>query len=252
MRLLADDFSSSLPILDLEYVPGRTLHWQNRVSEFSPSEVVMILDQGLAALTYLHELEPPIIHRDIKPANILVEHRNAHHIHIKLTDFGHSKDGHELRTRCGTERYLAPEIYAGAAMRQRGKRESYTCAVDIWSLGVMVDEYGFGLPDEGQADGVGWCRAIAEKLHMEDDSILADFLANDMLIVDTTLRSTARECREAAPKPDLMLAQHSSQASHPLSDEEDEGEGEGEGEDEGQGGEGRGAKDEGEGTRGER
>ncbi|KAK3311247.1 kinase-like domain-containing protein [Chaetomium strumarium] len=175
VRLVADDFSSSLPTLDLEYMQGRTLHWQSRVLQFSPAEVLMILDQGLAALAYLHELDPPIIHRDIKPANILVQHRTADHIHIKLTDFGHSKDGHELRTRCGTELYLASEIQANAATRHRAKRDPYTSAVDIWSLGVMVYKFGFGLPDLDLAEGPGWCQAIVEKLHMEDESALADF-----------------------------------------------------------------------------
>ncbi|GAB1311971.1 hypothetical protein MFIFM68171_02181 [Madurella fahalii] len=220
VRLVADDFSSSLPTLDLEYVPGRTLHWQSKVLQFSPAEVLMILDQGLAALTYLHELDPPIIHRDIKPANILVQHRTADHIHIKLTDFGHSKDGHELRTRCGTELYLAPEIQVNTAIRHRAKRDPYTSAVDIWSLGVMVYEFGFGLPDLDLAEGPGWCQAIVEKLHMEDVSTLADFLANEMLIIDALSRSAAKEWREAAPKPDLASMQRSSQASRVPSDDE--------------------------------
>ncbi|KAH6627386.1 kinase-like domain-containing protein [Chaetomium tenue] len=206
VRLLADDFSSFLPTLDLEYVPGRTLHWQNRTLKFSPNEVLMILDQGLAALSYLHELDPPIIHRDIKPANILVQHRTADSIHTKLADFGHSKDGHELRTQCGTELYLAPEIQANATIR-RDNREPYTTAVDIWSLGVMVYEFAFGLPDLSLAEGPGWCLAIVEKLQLENDSVLADFLANEMLIIDPAFRNTARQCREAAPKPGLVPGQ---------------------------------------------
>lgn len=169
MRLLADDLSSSPPTLNLEYVPGKTLQWQNKVLKFSPTEVLMVLEQGLAALAYLHELNPPIIHRDIKPANILVQNRTADHIHTKLSDFGHSKDGYELRTQCGTELYLAPEIQANAAVR-RDNREPYTVAVDIWSLGVMVYEFGFDLPDLRLAEGPAWCRAIVEKLHREDDS----------------------------------------------------------------------------------
>ncbi|KAH6630113.1 kinase-like domain-containing protein [Chaetomium sp. MPI-SDFR-AT-0129] len=157
------------------------------------------ISHGLAALAYLHELDPPIIHRDIKPANILVQHRTPRHIHIKLTDFGLSRDGHELRTQCGTELYLAPEIQANAAASHRAQRKPYTSAVDIWSLGVMVYEFGFGLPDPLSAEGIAWCEAIVDKLGVdEDESGLADFLANEMLVIEVPDRSTAKACRQAA------------------------------------------------------
>lgn len=61
-------------------------------------------------------------------------------IWVKTSDFGISKrvlDGEtELRTRAGTEGYVAPEIF-GLLDDQR-EDSSYTSAVDIWSLGCLL------------------------------------------------------------------------------------------------------------------
>ncbi|KAF2744334.1 kinase-like protein, partial [Sporormia fimetaria CBS 119925] len=78
---------------------------------------------------------PPIVHRDIKPENILVLSRSP--FHIKLSDFGLAKAGSYLETRCGTLVYTAPEIAQYCRPNSAGSPR-YTCAVDIWSLGVVV------------------------------------------------------------------------------------------------------------------
>ncbi|KAI1170348.1 kinase-like domain-containing protein [Nemania sp. FL0916] len=189
------DFSSpEHPILDLEFVPGKTLQYQDKKSQLSLSEVVMILSQGLEALEYLHNLRPPVAHRDIKPENILVQHCNAWGIHIKLADFGLSKDNEDLRTKCGTPLYQAPEIFS---------TKEYTLAVDIWSLGVMVYELGFGLPARLGKEGRAWCNAIVDKVFEDIMNVsnkstrdLLKFLANHMLMMDPELRSPATQCRE--------------------------------------------------------
>jgi len=92
----------------------------------------------LQALKYLHSQQ--IAHRDIKPANILLMSRKA--FCIKLADFGLSKDTSMLRSRCVTCLYIAPEIWSGY---------SYTAAVDIWSLGLVVFRYAYGLPEYGRS-----------------------------------------------------------------------------------------------------
>ena len=57
--------------------------------------------------------------------------------HIKLTDFGLSKDGLDLRNKeqthsmCGTPEYIAPEIIRG---------EGHGAVVDWWSLGILLFE----------------------------------------------------------------------------------------------------------------
>lgn len=52
-----------------------------------------------------------MIYRDVKPENILIDYEG----HIKLTDFGLSKEGLDksagmTESFCGTTEYLAPEI----------------------------------------------------------------------------------------------------------------------------------------------
>lgn len=170
----------------LEYIPLGDLEGHT----FSDDDSVTILRQGLSALTYLHELEHPVVHRDIKPGNILVRSRQP--LHIKLSDFGLSKEGNNLQTFCGTHNYLAPEVYEG---------RTYTSAVDIWSLGVVVYDFTYGLPSRD--DGVGekgrkWCGKIVEAAKDCDSDELVDFLLVAMLVIHPTDRHSARKCYEAA------------------------------------------------------
>lgn len=70
----------------------------------------------------------------MKPENILIDSEG----HIKLTDFGLSKDGmdelgqnNQTESFCGTTEYLAPEII---------KDKHYTYSVDYYSLGIVLLE----------------------------------------------------------------------------------------------------------------
>jgi len=113
-----------------------------------------ILWQGLSALADLHGRKPQIVHRDLKPGNILIWRRNP--LHIKFADFGLSKEGTSLKTICGTRTYLAPEV-ARAASVPRKQREKYKSAVDLWSFGLIILKYAYGLPHPGYGEGVSWC-----------------------------------------------------------------------------------------------
>ena len=68
----------------------------------------------------------------MKPENILLDREG----HIKLIDFGFSKQLADLRrdrvrTNCGTPAYAAPEVLIGAG---------YNYKADIWSFGILICE----------------------------------------------------------------------------------------------------------------
>jgi serine/threonine protein kinase len=50
-----------------------------------------------------------VVHRDLKPENLLLDT----HSNVKIADFGLSnvmRDGHFLKTSCGSPNYAAPEV----------------------------------------------------------------------------------------------------------------------------------------------
>eukprot|EP00466_Bigelowiella_natans_P015116 jgi/Bigna1/33336/e_gw1.2.24.1 len=87
------------------------------------------------AIEHLHAND--VIYRDLKPENVLLDAEG----HVRLTDFGLSKDclkGDTLtHTFCGTPEYLAPEVI---------QSKPYNKTVDWWSLGTMTYEMICGLP----------------------------------------------------------------------------------------------------------
>ncbi|KAK3333491.1 kinase-like domain-containing protein [Cercophora scortea] len=152
VRLCSWD-KTPVPTLYLEYMPRGNLEDEHRRARFTPDECVAILNQSLSALVYLHGLPQSVAHRDIKPENILVSHRDAHrnpdYLHVKLSGFGLSKTG-SLKTFCGTMTYCPPEIHDDMP-------QSYTKAVDIWSLGVVILQLAYRLPDPVFGSGMRWC-----------------------------------------------------------------------------------------------
>jgi serine/threonine protein kinase len=202
--------------LVLEYVPLGTLEDQAKKEQISAEENLEALRQALSALRHLHEREDPIVHRDIKPSNILVQSRNP--FHIKLSDFGYSKENEDyLTTFCGTKLYAAPEIYA---------RESYDGSVDIWSLGVVVFQYAHGLPDPGRSErfkGQKWTKEIIKALKTEINASycpLLDFLLRAMLVNDSESRYSAHRCSEAARQLDVSQFCCSTPTLHPQKDKQ--------------------------------
>jgi len=51
---------------------------------------------------------------------------------VMITDFGlsaYKRNDEAMTTTCGTPEYIAPEIL---------KQEAYSCAVDLWAVGVIT------------------------------------------------------------------------------------------------------------------
>ena len=165
---------------------GGTLREAHSEDHFSYDECLHILHQGLSALVYLHERPNPIAHRDIKPENILVEHRDPDRniLRIKLSDFGLSKTG-DLESFCGSKTYFPPEV--------RDDGASYTEAVDIWSLGVVILEFAYGLPRPGRGIGMRWCKKVVKEANNRKLGGLIEILQR-MLVIEANARFSAAAC----------------------------------------------------------
>jgi serine/threonine protein kinase len=88
----------------------------------------------LQGLAYLHSLR--IVHLDMKPANLLLKTDVSDNEYplVKICDFGLSRSvgdegGVVIEKRCGTDKYIPPEVRDGAWI---------TPAVDIWSFGLIL------------------------------------------------------------------------------------------------------------------
>lgn len=175
-----------------------------------------MLEQLLSALEYLHGYRPQVVHRDIKPQNILVLYWESERVHVKLADFGSSKQADYLKTFCGTLLYAAPEVY-GKQLDHDKSASRYASLVDIWSLGVVVAERECGgLPKHHNRYRTGrylWAEVIVghvqEYRHQGDNKLLS--LLDNMLVVEPGARQTASTCHGAA----LLLRGYDTPSSLP-------------------------------------
>ncbi|XP_032418920.1 ribosomal protein S6 kinase beta-2-like [Xiphophorus hellerii] len=122
--------------LILECLSGGELFMQlEKEGIFMEDTACFYLGEITMALGHLHS--NGIIYRDLKPENIMLCQQG----HIKLTDFGLSKesihDGTITHTFCGTIEYMAPEILT---------RSGHNRAVDWWSLGALMHDMLTGSP----------------------------------------------------------------------------------------------------------
>lgn len=121
----------------LDYCAGGELFFHlGQHGRFPESLAVFYAAEMVLALKHLHE--KGVVYRDLKPENILLDEEG----HIKLADFGLSKEGITeqaggTHSFCGTAEYLAPEIL---------NRQGHGTAVDWWCLGMVLHEMIVGVP----------------------------------------------------------------------------------------------------------
>ncbi|KAK4152080.1 kinase-like domain-containing protein [Chaetomidium leptoderma] len=188
------DMPNSTIELHLEPVSGGTLKPRLPLPYLQSLDVI---HQCLSALTYLHGQNPPIVHRDIKPENILVDD-GPKGIHIKLADFGFSREDRNLMSPCGTPLYYPPELWEEGKRRDHGgSQQAYSTAVDIWSLGVVAAECVQGLPQPA-GSGLRWCKQLIEHFRTQTSpspaSHLHRFLLSNMVVIDPKSRASAQKC----------------------------------------------------------
>ncbi|CAI9276958.1 unnamed protein product [Lactuca saligna] len=83
--------------------------------------------QIISGVEYCHR--NMVVHRDLKPENLLLDSK----CNVKIADFGLSnimRDGHFLKTSCGSPNYAAPEVISGKLYAGP--------EVDVWSCGVIL------------------------------------------------------------------------------------------------------------------
>ncbi|XP_053171660.1 uncharacterized protein LOC128355446 [Scomber japonicus] len=82
------------------------------------------------ALAYMHRLN--MIHRDLTPFNVLL----TEDLTVKVADMGLSRLSCKLMTpEVVTQPYRAPELFVE---NKQYTATGYTCAIDMWSLGVLI------------------------------------------------------------------------------------------------------------------
>lgn len=142
------------PFVLMEYVSGPSLRelLLAQPGGLGPRQAAFLVDGVARGLAYLHDRG--IVHRDLKPANIFYDDG-----YVKIGDYGLSKhisvSQHSGQTvSVGTVHYMAPEIGSG----------SYTKAIDIYALGVILYEMLTGhLPFTGASMGEILMRHLSDR-----------------------------------------------------------------------------------------
>ncbi|KAI4366695.1 hypothetical protein MLD38_022541 [Melastoma candidum] len=112
----------------MEYVKsGELFDYIVEKGRLQEDEARNFFQQIISGVEYCHR--NMIVHRDLKPENLLLDSK----CNVKIADFGLSnimRDGHFLKTSCGSPNYAAPEVISGKLYAGP--------EVDVWSCGVIL------------------------------------------------------------------------------------------------------------------
>ncbi|CAH9139278.1 unnamed protein product [Cuscuta epithymum] len=169
----------------MEYVKsGELFHYIGQKGRLQEDEARKFFQQIISGVEYCHR--NMVVHRDLKPENILLDFN----CNVKIADFGLSnvmRDGHFLKTSCGSPNYAAPEVISG---------NFYSGPeVDVWSCGVILYAFLCGnLPFDDQ-NIPNLFRIIKSGMYTLPSHVSpgARDLISRMLIVDPMKRVTIPE-----------------------------------------------------------
>ncbi|XP_020584280.1 SNF1-related protein kinase catalytic subunit alpha KIN10-like [Phalaenopsis equestris] len=192
----------------MEYVKsGELFDYIVEKGRLQEDEARRFFQQIISGVEYCHR--NMVVHRDLKPENLLLDSK----CNVKIADFGLSnimRDGHFLKTSCGSPNYAAPEVISGKLYAGP--------EVDVWSCGVILYALLCGtLPfdDENIPNLFKKIKGGIYTLPSHLSSLARDLIPR-MLVVDPMKRMTIREIREhpwfqarlprylAVPPPDTM------------------------------------------------
>jgi serine/threonine protein kinase len=152
VRVFDYGFEEERPWLIMEYIEGGSL--ADVIAEGRSAELELG-DVAGGLLSALHAVHAAgLVHRDVKPGNVLLDSYG----HVRLTDFGIARRPGDTSTLTqtgmvlGTERYMAPEVRAGAPASAQS---------DLYSAGRVIGEVAGDRPPQ-------WVRRLIESLAAEN------------------------------------------------------------------------------------
>ncbi|MBY0117228.1 serine/threonine protein kinase [Paenibacillus sp. FSL L8-0435] len=117
--------------LVMEYIDGLTLseYFKQCRGKIPMEQLTELVLQLLDVLSYLHNLNPPVIYRDLKPSNIMITPEHE----VRLIDFGiarsYKPQSAEDTVKLGTAGFAAPEQYGSGQTDARS---------DLYGLGALL------------------------------------------------------------------------------------------------------------------
>ncbi|KAK3068153.1 hypothetical protein LTR53_014502, partial [Teratosphaeriaceae sp. CCFEE 6253] len=175
----------------MEYFPDGNI--SDAADSVGVTEYVGAFGQTLCGLQHLHD--QGVVHRDLKPENFLVRFRPF--FRVAIADFGLANIVQSNRlpsTFCGTLKYAAPEVFPGPSAR-------YNSFADIWSIGVVMLEWRYGIPknpavpDAEAVYTAEWHTLLIRTVEDQDHSATAELLQH-MVKRQLHERWSARHCLE--------------------------------------------------------
>lgn len=169
------------PYLVLPYCKDGSI--MRNVGKFTEEEAWRLIRDVASGLSWLHNMNPPVIHQDIKPDNVMIGENGD----FMITDFGVSthlkstlrKSMSAAFSSAGTIAYMAPERF--------GKDNTPIMANDIYSLGATVFEMLTGDTPFGNDGG------LVQKKGAEVPELKGEYSSQLKKVISKCLRTNAWE-----------------------------------------------------------